>query len=221
MPIPRHLHIHSPATQRSYGYAFLLFLLVGTADFLDDSLWVLLENLPRLIEMIRESRPLKAEVKLVLDTAYHFVVPIGHLLLAMTAWRGYRARSLRPLWEIACGVCAFHWLWLLQAHLASGIPAEMAWAWYVDVAYAVVMVAFWLIYGFSESHPSLAHHRYPFELGAIAVKFSLLLIPAAYMLCTETVDTVWWLELAAHLAMTATLSIALLLLGREHPRKES
>ncbi len=215
-----HLHIHNPATHRSYGYACLLFLLVGVADFLDDSLWVLMENLPQLIGMIRAGQPLSAELAIVLDTVYHFVVPIGHLLLAATAWRGYRARSLRPLWEVACGVCAFHWLWLLQAHLASGVPTETAWAWYVDVVYAVVMVVFWLTYGFSESHPSLAHHRYPFELGAIAVKFSLLLFPAVYMLFTAAVDTAWWLELAAHLAMTATLSIALLLLGREHPQKE-
>ena len=96
----------------------------------------------------------------------------------------------------------------------------MAWAWYVDIVYAVVMVAFWLIYGLSETHPSLGRHRYPFELGAITVKFSLLLIPAIYMLCTDTVDAAWWLTLAAHLAMTATLSIALLLLGREHSQKE-
>ena len=215
-----HLHIHRPATRRSYRYAFLLFLLVGVADFVDDSLWVLIENVPRLIEMIRTGQALSAEIKVVLDTIYHLVVPIGHLLLADTAWRGYHARPLRPLWEIACGVCAFHWLWLLQAHLASGIPAEMAWAWYVDIVYAVVMVAFWLIYGLSETHPSLGRHRYPFELGAITVKFSLLLIPAIYMLCTDTVDAAWWLTLAAHLAMTATLSIALLLLGREHSQKE-
>ena len=213
----RHLNIHNPATLRSYAYAFWLFLSVGVADFLDDSLWVLMENLPILAEMLRTGQPLAEEMRVVLDTIYHFVVPIGHLLLAATAWRGHRARPLTPLWEIACGVCAFHWLWLLQAHLASGIPTEAAWAWYVDMAYAVVMVLFWLIYGLSGSlSATLAHHRYPFELGAIGVKFSLIVFPAVYVLCTATVDVVWWFELVLHLAMTATLSIALLLLGREH-----
>lgn len=213
----RRLNIHNPATLRSYGYAFWLFLSVGVADFLDDSLWVLMENLPILADMIRTGRPLSEEMRVVLDTIYHFVVPIGHLLLAMTAWRGHRGHSLAPWWEIACGVCAFHWLWLLQAHLASGIPSDAVWAWYVDMAYAVVMVLFWIIYGLSGSlSAALAHHRYPFELGAISVKFSLIVLPAVYVLCTTTVDAVWWMELVLHLAMTATLSIALLLLGREH-----
>jgi len=201
--------------KRQYSIACLLLTAVCLLDFFTESLEVFLNNTVTLSELAAAGVFWQDGAPFLSQLLYHLTVPLGHALLAYTAYRGYREKSLEPWWEIACGVCVFHWSWLLLTHcraVSNGVTAM----WYVDVVYAGVMVVFWLLYGLSGHHyRPLVRHRRQLEYTGIAFKAGLLCASLVVMAVLGDISLAMWGDWILHVISTAGLCAGLLLLGAE------
>lgn len=201
--------------RRQYRVAFYVLTAVCLLDFFTESLEVLVGHTGTLTQLAAAGIFWDAGAPLLAELTYHMTVPLGHALLAATAWRGYKGKPMTPLWEIACGVCTFHWLWLLATHFfAAGDGVGVM--WYVDVYYALIMVAFWVLYGLSGHycHP-LVHNRRLLEYGGMLFKGALSVLSLVIMIRLGTASTTLYVDWLMHLIITAGLCAGLLLLGAE------
>ncbi len=201
--------------RRQYGIACILLTAVCLLDFFTEFMEVLVSHTDTLVQLAAAGVFWKDGAPLVARLFYHLTVPIGHALLAYTAYRGHRGRSMEPWWEIGCGVCVFHWLWLLITHcvaVGDGINAM----WYIDVFYAGVMVLFWVLYGASGHHyEPLVRNRRLLEYGAIMFKVALLGLSLVVMYSLGDVSLTALGDWLLHVVSTAGLCAGLLLLGAE------
>ena len=202
--------------RRQYHVAFILLTAVCLVDFFTETLEVLVGHTGTLAQLAAAGIFWDDGAPLLAELTYHMTVPLGHALLAATAWRGYKGKSLTPLWEIACGVCTFHWLWLLITHcLAATDGVDVM--WHVDVYYAVLMVAFWVLYGLSaRAVPALMHNRRLLEYVGILFKSVISVMSLVVMVELGATGTALYVDWLLHLLITGGLCAGLLLLGAEH-----
>ncbi len=201
--------------RRQYHVAFIILLVVCLVDFFTESLEVLVAHTGTLAQLAAAGIFWDDGAPLLAELTYHLTVPIGHALLAATAWLGYKGKAMSPLWEIACGVCTFHWLWLLATHfLAVGDGINLM--WYVDVCYAVLMVVFWVLYGLSaRTVKALKHNRRRLEYAGILCKGILSVLSLVIMVYLGATGTTLYADWLLHLVVTGGLCAGLLLLGAE------
>lgn len=201
--------------KRQYRLAFFLLTAVCLVDFFTESLEVLVGHTHALSRLAAAGVFWDDGAPLLAEYVYHLTVPLGHALLALTAFRGYRGKSLVPLWEVACGICAFHWLWLLITHCVAAVDGITA-MWYVDVCYATLMVVFWVLYGLSaRTVKALVHNRRHLEYAGILFKAVLSLLSLFMMMHLHVMSITLYIDWLLHLLVTGGLCAGLLLLGAE------
>ncbi len=201
--------------KHQYRTAFIILAAVCLVDFFTESLEVVLSHTDTLSQLAAAGIFWQDGAPLLARLVYHLTVPLGHALLALTAFIGYKGGRLKPWWELACGVCTFHWLWLLITHVAA-VSDGITVMWYVDVLYAALMVVFWVLYGLSgHTVPALVHNRRLLEYTGILFKVFLSVLSLVIMVHLGHISATAFLDWALHLGVTGGLCAGLLLLGAE------